>query len=241
MQKLPVISFAFLISFSVLSLNGCGGGGGSSAPAALPPYINATLASFPSGSAPANFKSAMVEIRDGSSSGNSITTATVTMNGAPLIYNTAVGHQIYEGDVFVSPGGTVNLAVTVAGKTYTATGTQFDTYPSISAPASGAAWSANSAHAVSWSGGSPTANAAYVLGVLAASDPNGLLVWPATPTNILYVADIAASGNSIPANSLTTGGRLIIVGIAKTASIPNAAANSLLGIIGFNFVSITVN
>ena len=241
MRRLPVISFVFFIIFSAFSMSGCGGGGGSAAPVSLPAYINATLASFPAGSAPANFKSAMVEIRVGSSNGSIVTTATVTMNGTPLIYNAAAGHQVYEGDVIVSPGGTVNLDATVAGKTYTSTSTQFDSYPSIAAPASGITWPASSALSVSWSGGAPTAYAAYVLGVLATSDPNGLLVWPTIPSNVLYVADITTNNYSISANSLTTGDRLLIVGIAKAASIPSAAAKSVMAIIGFNYVPITIN
>lgn len=78
----------------------------------------------------------MVGVTEGSTGAN-ITTASVTMNGVALTYNGATGHQQYEGTVLVNPNSPVNLIVKVGSPIYTAAGTQFTTYPTISAPAPG--------------------------------------------------------------------------------------------------------
>lgn len=158
---LRVIVALFLTSFLGLFLNACGGGGGSTPP--QPPLIEALLFSFPTGSVPpANFENALVSVTD-SVSGANITTATVTMNGVPLTYNAAPTRQEYEGNLVIKPGDPVTLVVTVGGNTFTASGTQFTSYPTISAPVSGDTWQASYANTVMWSGGYPLTNAAYLL------------------------------------------------------------------------------
>jgi hypothetical protein len=216
--------------FSIVSSCG-GGGGGGSTPVAKPPLIEALLFSFPAGSEPPNFQNAMVAVIDGSSGGN-ITTATVTMNGLILTYHAM--HQQYEGNVAVDPGGSIALSVTVGGNTYTASGTQFTFYPTISAPVWGATYSRSSPIRVAWSGGAPTTNAVYLLGVLDVADPNG--------GNAFFKAiSILTTSYSILENSLTPGDHLVILGIMTLEYIPNAAPDSAFVFGGFNYVPITIN
>jgi hypothetical protein len=178
----------------------------------------------------------MVVVTD-STSGASITTATVVMNGVTLTYNASATHQEYEGTVTVAPGGSVTLSVTVGGNTYSASGTQFTTYPTISSPAAGATLYASSPNTVNWTPGNPLTNAAYLLGVVDDADPIG-----STP----YFQGLATSFNSysIPAFSFTAvnppDNRVLIVGITTPVSIPNAATNSFFVFGGFNYVPITV-
>lgn len=232
---LRVIVALFLTSFLGLFLNACGGGGGSTPPP-QPPLIQALLFSFPTGSAPpSNFENALASVTD-SVSGANITTATVTMNGVPLTYNAAPTRQEYEGKLVIKPGDPVTLVVTVGGNTFTASGTQFTSYPTISVPVSGDIWISSSPNTVTWSGGAPlTNNAVYLLGVLDAADPNG---------GTAYFAAQGTDVNSfsIPAFSLTAGSqsRVVIVGIMTPVFIPNAATNSVLLFGGFNYVPVTV-
>ncbi len=221
-----------ILLFLSLVLFGCGGGGGSSSTPPPGPLIQALLFSFPTGSIPpAAFENAMVSVTD-SSNGTSITTATVIMNGVNLTYDAF--HQGYEGNVTVSPGGGVTLSVTVGGKTYTASGTQFTVYPTISSPVSGATFTASSPNTVTWTAGAPLTNAVYLLGVLDAADPIG---------GIAYFQGLATNVNSfpIPANSLTAGSRVVLVGITTPVLISGAAINSAFVFGGFNYVPITVN
>ncbi len=220
---------------------GSAGGGGGSTPA--PPFIAAEVDSFPTGSVPpgllpSGFNSlASVFVID-VNSGAPITNAAVIMNGVTLMYD--VTNQDYEGNVVVDPGIDVTLSVTVGGNTYTASNTQFTSYPSISSPALSSTWLVSDFIPVMWSSGTPTTNASfYGLGVLDANDPNGNLVWPSNTNNTLQVISI---GNyyPIPANSLTSGSRLVIVGIATDVPISDAASGSSFIIAGFNYVPITV-
>ena len=150
-----------------------------------------------------------------------------------LTYNSAPSHQEFEGSISIDPGATVTLVVNVGGSTYTASGTEATTYPTISAPASGDTWAVSSMNTVAWSGGTPLTNAAYLLGVLDAADPIG---------GVAYFQALATSTNSfaIPAYSLTPGSHDVIVGITTILPIPNATTSSGLIIGGFNYVPVTV-
>ncbi len=226
---------AFLIVFLSMLLTGCGGGGGgggTNSPSSSPPLIQGLILDFPdgTGSAPANLPNALVSIVDGSS-GASITDGNVTVNGVALTYNSAPTNQEYEGSITINPGATVTLVVSVGGRTYTASGTQATTYPTISAPASGDTWEVSSINSVAWSGGTPLTNAAYLMGVLDAADPIG---------STAYFQSFATSTNSfpIPAYTLTPGSRDVIVGITTVRPIPNAMTNSGLIIGGFSYVPV---
>ena len=221
-----------ILSFTLL-LSSCGGGGGSSTPPSPPPLIQALLFSLPTGSTyPANFANAMVSVTV-SSTGANITNASVTMNGVALTYNGAPSHQQYEGNVLVNPTKPVNLVVNVGGIIYTASGNQFTSYPTITAPTSGDSWSATNMNTVSWSGGTPLTNAVYLLGVLDATDPNG-----GTP----YFQVQASTVNSfpIPANSLTVGTKYVFVGITTAIPIAKADPSSAFVFGGYNYVPINV-
>src|SRR5207247_1242871 len=123
--------------------------------------------------------------------------------------------------------------------TYTVSTTQFTSYPTVSAPATGDTWDSSAANTVIWSGGTPTANAEYVIGILDAADPNGLVQWP--ESNFVKEIPLATTSFSIPAVSIPAGNRLMIVGISSSGiPIPNAAPGSILVVEGFNYVPITV-
>jgi outer membrane protein assembly factor BamB len=178
---------------------------------------------------------ASVQVQD-NSSGAPITNASVSINGVALAYSAT--NQDYEGNIEVAPGGGVALSVNVGGTTYTGSATQFTSYPVISAPAARATLLSSAANLVAWSGGAPTTNSAYALGVLDSADPNGLLVWP--PGNRIQVLPTATTSFTVNPNSISVGSRLVIVGIATALDIPNAAPNSGIVISGFNYVPVTV-
>ncbi len=234
-HKIYCIPLLFLsLTLILTSCGGGGGGGGGSAPG--PPFIAAELDSFPTGSVPPGLlpssfnSSATVGVWD-YSSGAVITTATVIMNGVALAYNPT--YQVYEGALVVSPGDAVTLNVTVGGNTYTASGSQFTSYPTISSPAANATWSAS--QTITWSGGTPIINASYDFGVL---DLNGNLVWP--QGGVIQKVPISTTSYTIPANSLTLGSCLVIVGITSEIPISNAVSGSRFVIAGLNNVPITV-
>ena len=231
-KYLLLLSVALLGALA-FALSSCGGGGDGEQPG--PPFIRAELNSFPPGGAPPGFTSnALVGVF---SNGNAIANASVTMNGVPLAYNAT--DEGYEGNVVVAPGGAVSLSVTLGGNTYTASATQFTSYPTISAPAAGA-FDQTVANAVTWSSGAPIVNATeYVLGVLDAGNPNAPLVWP--ENRFLKQIPLATTSFSIPPTSVNGGDRLLIAGISVDRAIPNAASGSVLSVAGFNYVPITVN
>jgi len=225
-----------ILAVSFFLFSGCGGG--SSNTASGPPIIAAELDSFPTGSIPPGFNSgASARILD-SSSGASISTATVVMNGVTLTYDGT--QQRYTGNVVVAPGNPVSLSVVVGNTTYTASATQFTSYPAISAPVSGANWSPNTNNSITWSGSNTPANAAcYGVGVLDADNPNRPLVWPLDHS--LQVVPIGTTSYAIPAHSLSAGNRQVVAGVATSVLIANAAPGSLLIVGGFNYIPVTVS
>jgi len=233
LSAMKILQASLVASFLLLS--GCGGGSSSSTSG--PPVIRAELGSFPTTSAPLGFNSgASAKVLD-KSSGASISTATVTMNGVTLNYDQA--QQNYVGNVVVAPGAVVNLKVTTGGTTYTASATQFTSYPAISAPASGTNWDSNNNLDITWSDSNTPANAVfYGLGMLDADDPNKPPVWPMN--KFFTVIPIGTTSYSIPAHSVTAGNRLAVVGIVTTVSIPDAASGSSLTVGGYNYVRVTV-
>ena len=230
---------SILIASSALLLTTCGGGG---APNIRIPAISAELTSFPTGSIPAGFNnSATVSVLDGVY-GIPILDAAVSMNGVALTYQASNKQSVvpsgdYVGNVVVAPGGVVTLSVTVDGKTYAVAATQHSTYPSVLAPAPGATWTPNTNNTVTWSGGAPTGNDSYVVGILDAAYPN-----PHWSYNWLldHGVPIGTTSYTIPAYSLAGGSRYVLAGIRTTYAIPNAAYGSSLTIGGFNYVPVTV-
>lgn len=225
----------FIVILSLL-LTGCGGSSWNptQSSTASAPFIQGFVFDFPvgSGETPANLPTALVSVIDSDTGGN-ITDATVTVNGVVLTYNSTSSHQEYEGTISINPGDAVNLIVRVQGKTYSVSGTAPTTYPAISAPIGGATWATSSANTVSWSGGAPLTDSLYLIGVLDASDPAG-----GTP----YFHAVATDTNTfdIPAYTLASGSRDVIVGLTKMLNISGAFTNSALIIGGFGYVPVTL-
>jgi hypothetical protein len=123
--------------------------------------------------------------------------------------------------------------VTVGAQTFTAAGTQFTAFPTVSAPASGPTWASGSAHTISWSGGAPTSGATYAVGVV---DTNGHFVVPVGDHGPQEVA-IGTTSLNVAAGALVAGGYQVMVGIATpgiagqtTGGIPFADAASGSGL-----------
>jgi hypothetical protein len=205
------------------------------------PYITAAVLSLAGGSNPLGWLQ-QIQVYTDSLSYTPITTATVTVNGSPLSYTAA--NQSYDGNVVIDAGATINLSVTVGGTTYAASGTQYTTFPSVTAPASGSTWQGVNANTVTWTAGAPTAGATYVVGLM---NSTGNFIYPGkNPVNVLT----SSISYTVPANSLAAGSYKLLVGIGTQGiggentggiSIPNTAAGSGLWIGGITaFVPITV-
>lgn len=227
-----------LSAFLTLLLAGCGGGGGGgSTPSS--PYILASVISFPTGAVPAGLvpsglnSAVSVSILD-NTSGAPITSASATVNGTILYYNSA--YQDYEGAITLAPGGAISLRVTVGGTTYTSSSSQFTSYPTITAPASGDTWSSLTTNLASWSGVAPNTTSLYGLGVF--DSISGQLIWPSG--GAIEVLPTTTTSATISPGSLTAGSRIFIVGLTTFVGIANAAPNSGIVIGGFNYVPFTV-
>jgi len=242
---MKLLSWKQMTAAVILALLMSCGGSGSGGGAGVEPIISAELDSFPTGSVPPGFapsgfnSAATVGVWD-NSSGSVISTATVNMNGVILPYNPT--DELYEGYIAVSPGDTVTLNVTVGGKTYTASGTQFTSYPAISMPLAGTTWGASCANSVMWSGGGPTQGKSilgYYLGILDANNPNGNLIWPTN--NFLQWLSSSATSYVIPTNSITVGSRQVMLGLTQEVSVTDNSTYLVdMYISGFNYAPITV-
>jgi hypothetical protein len=243
-RTIRIFIWVLFSALVVFFIGGCGSGGGSGGGAvtgarAEPPYILATVMSFraeavPPGFVDTPFNSAVtVEVRD-KAGGIPRPDASVTLNGVALTY--IPDYQDYEGQTFVAPAGSVKLSVTVGGATYTASGTQFTSYPSISSPLSGATWSAQDTNLIVWSSVSRSANSLYVLGIV---DTDGQVI--GLSGNDIQFLPTTSTSFTIGSGSLTIGTESVVVGIATAVSIPSAAPDSSIVIGGFNFVPITVD
>lgn len=233
-----------------LILVACGGGGGgdsggtpgggtSGGNTAGQPTIEATAISFPNNALPPGLlgtgfntvASVTVQNQAGTAP---ISTATVTLNGVALSYSAS--DQDYGAQLALNPGAPVNLSVTVGGVNYTATLNQFDTYPSIIAPAANTTWFSQASNLINWSGTSPRSTARFTLGLF---DSIGNIVWPSADTMLTLTTD--QHSYTINANVLSAGSRLLFVGIVDVASIAGATPGSGLAIGGFNFAPLTVS
>lgn len=193
------------------------------------PFIRATILSYAPGVVPPWGHLTMVNVSTDSTQTTSIPVATVTVNGTTLSWDAA--KKEYDGNVPVAAGAPVTVSVTVAGATYSATGTQFTAFPTTTAPVANAPWQHTSANNISWTGGAPTAGAVYAVGVL---DGNGKFVYPAGDKGPAEVPTTTTS-YTVPMNSLIAGSYQVLVGIGTPGigsgagtgiSFPNAAAGS---------------
>jgi len=218
-------------AIGALLVSGCPGNRSN---AASGPYIGASVVSFPPGEAPAGFGSnAVVDVVD-PASGYPIATASVTVNGVGLAFD---GFE-YVGTVAVAPGGDVELAVSVSGRSFGASATQFAAFPQVLAPGIGDEWDAYSPNTIRWSPGPPTAGAMYAVGVLDAADPNGDGVWPRGGGPQQVAA--GATSLTIPADAMTVGDRLVVAGITRAVAIRGAQPDSSLVVAGYSYRPVRV-
>jgi len=96
---------------------------------------------------------------DGIQCNSPVSNATVTVNSTPLSYDSTA--RAYFGTFLIAEGAPVTLQVTIGTTVYSASGTQFTTAPTVTAPDAGATWQASSANNITWTGGAPTAGASY--------------------------------------------------------------------------------
>lgn len=232
------------VALGCLAMCACGGGGGGGGSSsggggsnASQPKIIATVISFPSGASPQGFlpsgfnTDAGVQIT--AQDGSAITTASVSVNGATLTYSAQAGQ--YLAAINVAPGAQVAVSVGIAGVNYNASLNQFSAYPTILTPASGSTWSTASDNLASWSGATPDSGSRYALGVF---DTVGNLLYPSNGSFLI----LPGSQNSsvIPANSISVGSRLLLVGILDVVPVSGAAQGSGLAVGGFNYSGLTV-
>ena len=222
-----------------LGLTGCGSGGGGSTPPPPAPTIQGTVLSFPSGAVPPGFASngfdsaAVVAVMD-ASSGAPVSSASVSINGISLPYVAA--DQVYEAELNLAPGASIALTVNASESTFSASGTQFAAYPTITSPLANATWSTQNANSVAWSSVATPGNSLYALGVF---DTTGHLLWPAT--GAIQTVSPPTTSFVVPAGSVSVGSRLVLVGVTEKIDIPSAGQNSGLIIAGFNYVPISVS
>ncbi|HEV2701504.1 MAG TPA: PQQ-binding-like beta-propeller repeat protein [Steroidobacteraceae bacterium] len=199
--------------------------------------IQGQILSFPAEAAPASFvgtsnnTAAGIAVMDQSGT-TPLTSATVTVNGTALTYQSA--NQAYYGNLTISPGGGVSIVVTVNGVTYDASYTQFNTYPTITSPAPNSNWSSQGANLVSWTGIRPDSVSQYLLGVIGT---DGSVVWP---SNAIF-QETTASSFTIPSGSLTPGARLVLVGVADEIGVSGGAPGSDIVYAGFNYQPINIS
>jgi len=202
----------------------------SSSTAATAPFVQAYVFSQAGSSSPFFALQSVAVFTDNTCS-TPITDATVIINGTPLVYSST--YQEYLGNTNIVPGASVNLSVTVGGNTYTASGTQYSTFPTINSPTSGATWLSTSTNTVSWTSGSSTTGATYFVGVI---DPDGGKFYYSAGSLPMTTNSYVIAANALTANSPRTETYPLIVGIGTAGiadkgttggiAIPNAAAGS---------------
>jgi outer membrane protein assembly factor BamB len=237
------------VIFTCLGFAACGGGGGGGGGGGSSgggggggtgqPTIIATVLTFPTGAVLPGFvpagdnSGAGVRVTD--QNGAAIATATATVNGTPLTYVTA--DQQYEGALSLAPGATVTFSIVVNGTTYTASHSAFSTFPSITAPAANANWSLMAENLISWTGAVPDNTSQYAVGVFDAG--SGALLWPGNGS--FLVVPTSQTSTTVPANSLTVGNRVVLVGIVDVQSLAGAASGSGALVGAFSYAPITVS
>lgn len=203
-----------------------------------PPFIGAAVATLSTGSDPSAYRSSALVAVLNPESGDPVGDALVTINGVILGYNSS--DSAYEGDVPITRGAAVALVVSSDGRRYTVEATEFTTYPAITAPQTGSSWAQSCSIPVQWSAGAPTTAPAvnYALGVLDAANPNGGTVWPAggEPAE----EPITSTEAAVPANVLTIGDKLLLVGITSQQPISGAEPRSMFLLGAFSYLPVSV-
>jgi hypothetical protein len=241
--------------YQVTAVNANGESGGSNEKSATPaapsaaPFIRAQVITW-TATPPAGYPVLEVEVCTESNCNTPINNATVTINSTALTYTAT--DQLYQASApMPALGATVSLSVTIPGGwlvtagTYTASGTQYTTIPSVTSPTPFAIWNDTVAHGINWTAGSPTTASDYIVGIV---DDFGTFY----PGNNLVTVPTTTTSYTLPASSTTPGNYAVFVGIGTqgigtgaTGGIsitPSAAAGSGLWIGGVSsIVPITVN
>jgi hypothetical protein len=196
--------------YVVTAVNGVGESAESlevTATPALAPFIRAMAVSTEDAAPP--FAPLQIQVCSDDTCSTRIPDATVLVNGNALTWEEVTAD--YRGTAAIPVGASVTAEVTVGHRTYSATGTQFAAFPVVTAPASGATWLSTSANDVSWSGGAPTAGAAYVFALL---DPDGGVAHPNQGYGPQEL-DLSTSSVTVPADALEAGTFRVMVGITS--------------------------
>jgi hypothetical protein len=213
----------------------------SANPSASPgPFIAAQVITW-STTPPSGFPIFNVEVCTDSGCSTHITNATVKVNGTTLTYD-ALNEEYTASGPMPAAGAAVDLSVTipnglpVAAGTYTASGKQYTTFPSVTSPTSNTTWNHTVSNTVTWTAGSPTSGSQYIVGII---DSLGDF-YPRTLNDNPVTVSVSSTSYTLPAGSITTAGQFaVFVGIATNGiidhssvgiSIPNAAAGSSLWI-----------
>lgn len=213
--------------------NGGGGGGGGPPPAA--PYIVASALSFAPGQAPAEFG------LGGSNTGfevtvqkadmaTPITNAVVRVNGTTLPYS--VQYETYLNELNLPAGASINVVVTVEGKSYSISSTQLSSFPTFTAPANNAVWSRSDVNRVSWNSDPPAGDTVHVVGLLGTTHD-----WP---SNGFATMSSSARSLDIPANQLQPDDYLLLTGVSHLQEMSGAAPGSALLLGGFAYRRVSV-
>jgi hypothetical protein len=215
--------------------------------ATAPPFIEAYLYSLTTGTNPFGYLQ-LVNVYTDNTHTTPITGSTVTVavnNGTPQNLNPVNANSgTYVGNISVAPGAAVTLSVNIGGNIFTATGTQFSTFPTATyIPQSMAGMPIT----VNWDSVAPaippTGGMTYAVGLV---DSNGQTVYPVNHEP--YLTSTTSYTFTPPASFIGT--YQLFVGIASQGigtntggiSIPNAASGSGLWLGGIKaFVPVSIN
>ena len=209
---------AIVLSGCCALMAACGGDGSGA-----PPLIVGVVVSVEGPWAAQAGQGAFVAVVD-ASSGSPITSADVTINGVRLPYQPA--SEDYEAVVGVPRGGSVTMAVSVGGRTYTASGSQATTFPVPTGPAPGTVWPSPCPNTVAWSPGSPQEGGSYLVLVLDA-------VNAAAPAFLAVEVPVRTNSYEVSPSQVPPGERLVVVGLESAAvQVTSAAPGSNLVMVG---------
>ncbi len=206
------------------------GSGGESAPSlqvsatpsasgANAPYIWATLFTLDPGTSESPyFGSAFVFVCSDIACSSPISNAIVIVNGVTLLYYQQ-GLYYDNNNLLIAEGASATVNVNIGGNVYSASGTQFTTPPTITAPTSPATWTVADANTISWTGGAPTDNADYYVQMYENNDSNLNQVFPLPANSSSGELPFTTTSVTVPANSLPTGSLSLQVGIVSQGAI----------------------
>jgi outer membrane protein assembly factor BamB len=250
---------AISLLFALLAACGGGsGGGGASSPAggsALPapapppapaPVITAAIASFPGEGYPMLFydrgHGTLAVVSVTASSGEALSSATVTVNGTVLPYVAEL--KAYRALIDLALEESVTLNVSSNDVQYSVTARQAPAFPLLASPPIPRSFKPSrvtvdldrsQATQVSWTGRLPGPEYRYAVGVL---DKNNELVWPQRAAFQLVAAG-APNEASLPAGVVPDGHPAIIAGITRSFGIERAASGSSLVVGTFSQTQVT--